>query len=268
MDIYSGDFDEMLYFLKDMKEKYNSELVALESELSGGLICWERNGKKEFLRAVREGEVYRRTSVRKDSEAMATLCRKKYLAAILARIENNLKVIERAEKQYRPMDFDELKKTLPQAYRMQPDKYFFPREIDGADMVLWQSDYMQSNYRPEERTNVTSRGLRVRSKGELVIAEMLYRYEIPFRYEVELEIERYTFVPDFQLLRPRDRKVWYWEHCGLPYNEEYMEKHNWKLSMYRREGIVPWDNLIVTYNDRQGNINMAIVESEIKNKLL
>ncbi|MCI8609744.1 MAG: hypothetical protein HFE73_08885 [Firmicutes bacterium] len=47
-----------------------------------------------------------------------------------------------------------------------------------------------------------------------------------------------------------------------------MERHKWKLSMYEKAGIVPWKNLIITYNDSQGNINMKIVESEIVNKLL
>lgn len=38
--------------------------------------------------------------------------------------------------------------------------------------------------------------------------------------------------------------------------------------MYEKAGIVPWDNLIVTYDGADGNLNLAIVESEIKNKLL
>ena len=40
------------------------------------------------------------------------------------------------------------------------------------------------------------------------------------------------------------------------------------LEMYEKAGIVPWDNLIVTYGDRKANVDMRIVESEIMNKLI
>ena len=36
--------------------------------------------------------------------------------------------------------------------------------------------------------------------------------------------------------------------------------------MYESVGVVPWKNLIVTYDDEDGNINVGIIESEIKNK--
>ena len=35
-----------------------------------------------------------------------------------------------------------------------------------------------------------------------------------------------------------------------------------------KAGIVPWDNLVVTYGDRKANVDMRIVESEIMNKLI
>ena len=47
-----------------------------------------------------------------------------------------------------------------------------------------------------------------------------------------------------------------------------MKHHKWKLSMYERAGIVPWKNLIVTYDDDFGNLNIARIESEITTRLL
>ena len=69
-------------------------------------------------------------------------------------------------------------------------------------------------------------------------------------------------------IRKRDNKVFYWEHCGLPHDENYLRRHKWKLSMYEKAGIVSWDNLIVTYGDCNANVDMRIVESEIVNKLM
>ena len=54
----------------------------------------------------------------------------------------------------------------------------------------------------------------------------------------------------------------------MPFDEKYMVRHKWKMEQYASVGIVPWDNLIVTYNDIYGNLDMRIIESEIVNKLL
>jgi len=38
--------------------------------------------------------------------------------------------------------------------------------------------------------------------------------------------------------------------------------------MYERMGIVPWKNLIVTYDTEDGGLSSAVIEAEIRNKLL
>ena len=47
-----------------------------------------------------------------------------------------------------------------------------------------------------------------------------------------------------------------------------MKKHKWKLEIYESVGIVPWKNLIVTYDNERGTIDIPVLESEIRNKLL
>ena len=108
----------------------------------------------------------------------------------------------------------------------------------------------------------------VRSMGEVACAEQFYYHDVVFRYEQVLVIDGIEFAPDFTIMRRRDSKIFYWEHCGKPYDEGYMRHHKWKLEMYEKAGIVPWDNLIVTYSDRHANVDMRIVESEIANKLI
>ncbi len=50
-------------------------------------------------------------------------------------------------------------------------------------------------------------------------------------------------------------------------NDKYLKAHKRKLEIYERAGIVPWQNLIITYDDEYGILNLAIVESEIINKI-
>ena len=51
-------------------------------------------------------------------------------------------------------------------------------------------------------------------------------------------------------------------------NESYMRHHRWKLEQYESVGIVPWDNLLVTYNDAEGNFDLQRIEGEIACRLL
>ena len=108
----------------------------------------------------------------------------------------------------------------------------------------------------------------MRSKNEVLHAETMYRLGIPFRYEPVLHIGKRELIPDFTALRIRDAKIFYMEHCGMPHNKEYMAHHKRKMELYESVGIVPWDNLIVTYGDVHGNVDLRIIESELRSKLL
>ena len=115
---------------------------------------------------------------------------------------------------------------------------------------------------------MTSRGLMVRSRIEAIIAEQLYAHQVPFHYEEVLLAAKQRLAPDFTIKRRRDGKIFYWEHCGMLQNAAYKSRYKWKMDIYETLNIVPWDNLIVTYEDGQNNIDMRIIESEIVNKLL
>lgn len=143
-----------------------------------------------------------------------------------------------------------------------------PRYNEDINDEEWMANpYEISLYRTEERRHTTSRGLKVRSKTEVLIAEKLYEFKLPFHYEEVLHIGEKTVVPDFTV-RVRGGKRFYWEHCGLMNNEDYKWRHKKKLELYEAAGIVPWKNLIVTYDNDEGSINLAVIESEIRNKLL
>ncbi len=120
---------------------------------------------------------------------------------------------------------------------------------------------------PERKVHTTSRGLRVRSKSELLIAEKLYEHGIDFRYEQILTIDGIDYAPDFTIMRA-DGTMIYWEHCGLTANRGYMRKHWQKMQIYAEAGITPWKNLIVTYDDEEGLLDLRTVESEIANKVM
>ncbi|MGN0734810.1 MAG: hypothetical protein ACI4LP_03230 [Anaerovoracaceae bacterium] len=282
MSFFDMDFDTMLRKLEELEKSYDMELAQLERLAPGHLSSINRKGNLNYLQIRTDSGNYHRHGISREPEILRMLCRKAYIKEILMHLRRNIRCLKTAKSQYSPLDYMKSILNLPPVYQTVPQECFFPmgdkdflKNLSEEDAALtrrvsdWiSSPYEMSTFMPEMRTHTTSRGEKMRSKGEVVIAELMYKHKVPFRYEPVIHIGKFTLSFDFTPLRTRDFKVFYWEHCGMPHDAEYMKKHKWKLEMYESQGIVPWDNLIVTYNDIYGNVDTRIIESEIINKLL
>ena len=119
---------------------------------------------------------------------------------------------------------------------------------------------------PENKTRTTSRGQKVRSISELLIAEALYKYYIPFHYEEELKVEGKTFAPDFTF-EGWDYNNFYLDYFGMMDDEKYAKKNFLKLDDYYDIGLIPGDNLITVF-DSKGIMNAGVIESIIQNEII
>ena len=76
-------------------------------------------------------------------------------------------------------------------------------------------------------------GNMVRSKSELVIANIFHERNIPFRYEVLLKAPDGTvYLPDFTIIW--SGKAWYWEHWGMISDESYKKHRQAKVDWYNK----------------------------------
>ncbi len=118
--------------------------------------------------------------------------------------------------------------------------------------------------------HLTLKGEMVRSKSELVIANMLYSNEIRYRYEKELKIDDGTKLPDFTINDPDTGLTYYWEHLGMLKNPEYEKRWIDKLKWYKSNGILPIEEgggengfLIITKDDDKGGISSKEIQDMI-----
>jgi hypothetical protein len=73
----------------------------------------------------------------------------------------------------------------------------------------------------------------LRSKSEVIIANLLHQQEVPFSYELALFAGDGTlYLPDFTITWRG--KTYYWEHLGLLDQTRYAEKWATKLAWYQR----------------------------------
>lgn len=133
------------------------------------------------------------------------------------------------------------------------------RELLISDMTLmnreleeWKAaDYPRNPFYQESLQVCSSDGTMVRSKSEALIASGLASDGIPYRYECALELEGQTLYPDFTIRHPFTGKVFIWEHFGMVDQEEYLERTLKKLRVYLRNGFIPDNNFIMTFETRQ-----------------
>jgi hypothetical protein len=76
----------------------------------------------------------------------------------------------------------------------------------------------------------TSKGLAVRSKSELIIAEALTNSGISFEYEKPLTLGGQTRYPDFTIEDEISGRTIYWEHLGMLERLDYRRSWEKKLA--------------------------------------
>ena len=105
----------------------------------------------------------------------------------------------------------------------------------------------------------------VRSKSEVLIANMLIHYKIPYQYEKPLELPGMgTIYPDFTILDVKNRRELYWEHLGMMGNEDYLEKALRKITKYEQHQYYLGERLFISYETELQPLNMKVVEQNIK----
>ena len=254
--------------LRDYEKLLESCRREFDSLPEGNLSSRKTDGKTFYVHEYKSDDSTgrcRRHIVAAD-DLTRQLARKKYLEKFIPQLSKETDRLQKFIAGRSDVDPAQIIDSMKGVYSTLPEEYFFGGHI--RDTEKWaQAPYHMSNYKPDEKKQTTSRGLHVRSKSELLIAEKLYEFNIPFRYEEVIMIAGRQYAPDFKILK-KSGKLVYWEHLGLMENQDYRYKNKVKLTIYERAGIMPWRNLIVTYDEYDGGINLAVIESEIRSKLL
>ncbi len=117
--------------------------------------------------------------------------------------------------------------------------------------------------------NKTARGEYVRSKSEKIIADYLLSLGIPYQYEPQFRLFSGDDVyPDFVILNVRKNKTIYWEHLGKVGDIGYATKNFIKLMDYEQSGLILGDNLIVTLETKERQLDIDLVEKKVQEFLL
>ena len=191
------------------------------------------------------------------------------MAARLAQKSYDEAILQASQKEWESLDCflrrdtgllpEEIYENLSQ----EKQKLVVPiREEDSVYAEKWQKvPYAGKGFDQNVPEFYTARGERVRSKSEVLIADMLYRMGVPYRYECPVNLEGLgTVHPDFMVLNTATRKVYLWEHFGRMEDPKYSARTLNKLNAYYRTGYYPGENMIMTFESANVPIDMRNVK--------
>ncbi len=129
--------------------------------------------------------------------------------------------------------------------------------------------FERKEFRDGDTEYETGSGIRVRSKTELIIAEMLEKKKIPYHYEKPLWLKGQGIIhPDFTVLNVKERKTLYWEHLGMMDEPGYTDYALERINHYILAGYYPGRHLILTHETAARPIRTKILEKVIEAYLI
>jgi ATP-dependent exoDNAse (exonuclease V) alpha subunit len=128
-----------------------------------------------------------------------------------------------------------------------------------------------NSFLEERLIHITSRGEAVRSKSEVIIANLLHAKNVAYHYEHPLEVDGVTKYPDFTIEDDDAGVTYYWEHCGMLRDPAYRRRWKEKQAWYRAHGILPKSEgggpkgaLIISEDQSDGGIDSAKIAALVQ----
>jgi len=289
---YTKDLESVLTKMQIERQSVRNEL---RSSAQGCLMISKNAAGTCYYRVTTENGKRVLSGIGRKMQLVYKLARQAYLEECAKRLDINIAAIKKASDKLRPLDSDSIFAAMPKNFNildrrlilghvlsefnkpfsainkpiMNPvrDSSAIPVQlqimIDNLDPHEWGAmEYCENTSFLERKNNLTNHGIYARSKSEVAILDLYYEKQIPIHYD-ELALAGNEYIsPDFIGLR-KDGSVVIHEHVGLLSDSKYAERHYNKLETYRNLGFEQGRNLLVTFDDGNGHINLPLISMQI-----
>ena len=245
----------------------NTKSISLKSAPQGNLRILKRKNHYQYYLRKDPKDTNGVYIPKKDIKIAASVLQRDYDKKIieiasreLAKIEEYLALLSNNSIEIIIDNLSESRKKLIEPVFMSDEEYI--RE--------WISKpYEHMSFDEDSDELYSTSGTRVRSKSEVIIANMLEQYNIPYKYEYPIILNgNHLARPDFTCLNIKTRQLLIWEHLGMMDNPDYADRNIRKLSLYEKSGYIVGKNMIVTFESSHVPPASNIIKSTIENFLL
>lgn len=220
-----------------------------------------------------KGYKWTREYIKKQDKELATkLAKKQYYITVKPILEKQLQELKRFVDLFPNDKPQELYDSLCKERR----NLFIPINLEAKRV---QKDWLDEKY---EQTTMYSENLKyeteqgevVRSKSELIIANLLYQNKnhLLYKYERPLEVKvdekKKIIYPDFSILNIKTGKIKYWEHAGKMDNPDYADEFVRKINTYSANGLLPGRDVILTFETSEHPLDIKNVKRIVNEEFL
>ncbi len=202
----------------------------------------------------------------KERDLASKLAQKEYDQKVLRAVDKELSVVRKYLTNYPETNAEQIYEKL----HKERQKLIVPiLETEEQYIQKWEAvQYHGKGFEESMPELYTAKNERVRSKSELIIADLLNKEAIPYRYECPIYLKGVGQIyPDFTVLNIKKRTEFYWEHLGMMDDSSYAEKALLKITLYEQNGIFPGEKLILTHETRKNPLNQKLVMNIIQHYL-
>lgn len=271
---------EASFFQQELKKNIEQRVAWLEAILSqckidgsldGELLSvYVRSGTLEcsiIKKDVEEGQANysKHFGGKALSQHIAALGQRDYNKVILERAKRELRMWKSCLRRWKSVE--EAYDKLSNGRKAMVNPVYIPED---EFVSAWESvQYEGLGFAEDDSSDYyTDKNERVRSKSELLIANMLNKYGVPYRYEYPMRVGYLVRYPDFYVLNKRTREEFVWEHLGMMDDSVYLAKNMNKLNEYLKAGYVVSDKLLLTMESRNVPLSISGVKALIEKKLM
>lgn len=272
----------------DKLEKMMQKIDVFLCQAPVGCLKWQHKGKKIYYYQQYKGNLSKEQEVtlgKKNNESKwkrkyitnenillaKLLAKKHYYSTLKGVIQKQIKALQDFAKHCPDREIDAIYEELSEERKQLID----PIEPTLKDKVKhWNEETYEKNTSfPENLRYETEQGDVVRSKSEVIIANLLYqnRNAILYKYEKPLEViengRKKTIYPDFTIMNIHTGIVTYWEHAGLMDDAFYANEFVRKMNIYIANGLVPGKDIVMTFETSLNPLDINVIKRVLKELL-
>ena len=243
----------------ELEAVINIKKIDLKNAPEGELRTARCRNKIQYFKREKGGDFNGEYIKYSNIATAIQLAQKEYDTHALQAAEKEVKLIESMRRFYEGRTIEQI------GHKMVDAKMALVTPVEKTDEEFvkdWLSqEYEPFGYYSEALIYENSKGIKMRSKSEVLISNVLDELGIPYLYEKPLKLSKYkTVSPDFTLLDMRTRQEVYLEHLGMLDNMDYVEKNMNKIRAYEEAGIYIGSRLLISHEARNAQFNAKSVK--------
>lgn len=271
--------------LSNLQNAFTIVRKELRAAPAGKLYIQKKGSYTAFTRVRGSGSNRVRNGIGKKPDLVVALGHKQYNLELKSRLETNIAAVKKAIEASRSIEPEMILSILPQLTdyidkndlilgkapqeRNWPNPVregIHPRQpllrIDVEPQIWAAEPYRENTSYLELKTKRSAFGVMCRSKSELGLLGIYDEFGLFYHSDEVLRFDDEYHAADFIGCRA-DGTLIYHEHLGLQ-DEAYRQKYRRQELLYAKCGIIPGRNLIYTYDDENGDLDLQLAREIIR----